>query len=225
MSLDPFAKTNKNKKWRFMTEKNKENLLSKDVFFQDSLRFQKNQTHNFVEDFSNGKNFELTPDKLDLLDKEINSYSNKIQKLQQLKATKNFSNFSLFKTTDAKNNNFIQTNNSQKSKKELPSRKTDQYKQYKELKLFRQMSNDHATIQEPSETVRAKLSEEDDSHGKTLRNAASHGILGNGSFVRSNNLNGIRLDMENTGNRQNSGFKTATQRVRFDLQSRNLDSK
>ena len=55
MSLDPYAKTDRSKGWRFMTEKNKENLLGKDVFFQDSLRFQKNQTHDLVEDFSDSK--------------------------------------------------------------------------------------------------------------------------------------------------------------------------
>ena len=140
--------------------------------------------------------------------------------MQNLKATKNFSNFSLFKTHDSRNNNFIQNADSGRSLKQgLPSRKTDQYHQYKELKLFRQLSNDDVTSQGPPKARRANAPCEDDSNGKTLRNAASHGILANGSFVRSNNLNGIKLDTDSSRNTPsgNTRFGQSTQRVRFDI--------
>jgi hypothetical protein len=139
--------------------------------------------------------------------------------MQNLKNTKAFANFSGFKTKNVKNiNNFITPNSENPKttpKDDLPSRRTDDYRQYKELKLFKQMSNEQLNTKE---SVQNTDYPSRDTNMRTLRNTASHSILGNGSFVRSNNLKNIRLDTDYSRNDlkpNKSIFKENTQRVRF----------
>ena len=133
---------------------------------------------------------------MDLLDKEINSYSNKIQKMQQLKNTKKLTNLSVFNTNNShKRNNYTNVPQIEfnKTKNDIPSKKTDGYQQYKELKLFKQMSNDNLdqiSLRNNSNLNKSRKRQ----GGNTLRHHASQNILGNGNFVKSNNLNEIRLD-------------------------------
>lgn len=238
MSVDPYLKSSNKKKWAFMTAKNKENILDKDVFFNDSIRFQKNHTQNHVYDFSKGslpnslflikiytflqkksifyqKNNFL--ERLDLLDQEIHSYSNKIKKLQNLKETKNPSKFALFNPM-ANTNQKSAKLNSLKYKQNLPSRNTDNYQQYKELKLFKQLSTQD--IANPNEAIYTSTTGQRNlREDNTLRNVASQNILGNSSFVRSNNLGGIQLDQTHSyivPKKNENNYNQSSKRVRFD---------
>jgi hypothetical protein len=80
------------------------------------------------------------------------------------------------------------------------------------------MSNDK--IENNYETEK-NLYNKQDTQTQTLRNSASHNILGNGSFVRSNNLKNIKLDTHDSGNNK-SIFNMNTQRVRFEEPGKNI---